>query len=255
MDRSLSENSSARRSNSEHVIVQRMKITVVGASGRIGSRVVEILRAQGHDVVAASRSSGVDVLTGAGLADALAGADTLVNVTDSPILEGGPAMEFFSTSTPKLIEAARRAGVGHFVGLSIVGVDGVPDSGYFRAKVAQEKIITQSGIPYSIVRATQFAEFADAIVESFTVGDEVRIPDALIQPIPADQVAAAVARTAVGKPLNDIVNVGGPHKITFEQLARDALARKGDETKTIVVDPEARYFGAVLDTRSLVTPE
>jgi uncharacterized protein YbjT (DUF2867 family) len=232
-----------------------MKVTVVGASGLIGTKVVEILRSGGNDVVASSRSSGVDVLTGAGLADALAGADVLVDVTNSPNLDGGPAMEFFTTSATNLVHAARRAGVGHYVALSIVGVDGLPDSGYFRAKVAQEKIITESGIPYSIVRATQFAEFADAITESLTVANEVRVPDALIQPIPADQVAAAVARAAVAEPLNGIVNVGGPHKITFEQMARDALARKGDATKTIVVDPAARYFGAALKTRSLVTPD
>jgi uncharacterized protein YbjT (DUF2867 family) len=232
-----------------------MKITVVGASGRVGSKVVEDLQAEGHDVVAASRSSGVDVLTGAGLDEAFAGADAVVNVTDSPILEGGPAMEFFTTSTPVLIEAARRAGVGHFVGLSIVGVDGVPDSGYFRAKVAQEKIITESGLPYTIVRATQFAEFAGAITDSMTVGDEVRVPDALIQPIPAADVAAAVARAAASEPVNGIVTVGGPKKITFEQLARDALAQEGDDSKTVIVDPEARYFGAKLQTNSLVTAD
>ena len=232
-----------------------MNITVVGASGLIGTKVVELLRAQGHDVVAASRSSGVDVLTGAGLADALAGADVLVAVTDSPNLAGGPAMEFFSASATNLVEAASRAGVGHFVALSIVGVDALPDSGYFRAKVAQEKIITASGIPNSIVRATQFAEFTDAITESMTDGDEVRVPNALIQPTPADRVASAVAGAAVATPLNGIVNIGGPDKITFEQMARDALARKGDNTKTIVVDPEAGYYGAALHTRSLVTPE
>jgi uncharacterized protein YbjT (DUF2867 family) len=232
-----------------------MKITVVGATGRIGSKVVEDLKAQGHDVVAASRSSGVDVLTGAGLEEAFAGADAVVNVTDSPNLDGGPAMEFFTTSTPVLIEAARRAGVGHFVGLSIVGVDGVPDSGYFRAKVAQEKIITESGIPYTIVHATQFAEFAEAITDSLTVGDEVRVPDALIQPIPAADVAAAVARAAASEPISGIVTAGGPNKITFEQLARDALVQKGDTTKTVIVDPEARYFGAKLQTNSLVTPD
>ena len=232
-----------------------MKITVIGASGRVGSKVVEDLRSEGHDVVAASRSSGVDVLTGAGLDEALAGADVIVNVTDSPILEAGPAMEFFTTSTPILVEAARRAGVGHFVGLSIVGVDGVPDSGYFRAKVAQEKIIAESGIPYSIVRATQFGEFAEAITDSMTVGNEVRVPDALIQPIPAADVAAAVARTAGSAPANGIVTVGGPKKITFEQLARDALAQTGDDSKTVIVDPDARYFGAKLQTNSLVTPD
>jgi uncharacterized protein YbjT (DUF2867 family) len=232
-----------------------MKITVVGASGLIGSKVVDILRSEGHDVVASSRSTGVDVLTGEGLADALAGADALVDVTNSPSFETDAVLAFFTTSATNLVDAARRAGVGHYVALSIVGVDGLPDSGYFRAKVAQEKIITESGIPYSIVRATQFAEFTEAITESMTDGDEVRVPDALIQPIPADQVASAVAAAAAGKPLNGIVNTGGPHKITFEQMARETLARKSDGTKTIVVDPEARYYGALLETRSLVTPD
>jgi uncharacterized protein YbjT (DUF2867 family) len=232
-----------------------MKITVVGASGLIGTRVVEHLKSQGHDVVASSRSSGVDVLTGDGLADALAGADALVDVTNSPSLEGGPALDFFTKSATNIADAAKAAGVDHYVALSIVGVDGLPDSPYFVAKVAQEKIITESGIPYSIVHATQFAEFADAITESMTVGDEVRVPDALIQPVPAEEVAAAVARAAVGEPLNSIVNAGGPQKITFEQLARDSLARKGDDTKTVIVDPEARYFGAKLATRSLVTSD
>ena len=230
-----------------------MKITVVGASGLIGTRVVEHLKSGGHDVVASSRSSGVDVLTGDGLADALAGADALVDVTNSPSFEADAVMEFFTTSATNIAQAARQAGVGHYVALSIVGVDGLPDSGYFRAKVAQEKVIAESGIPYSIVHATQFAEFADAITESLTVGDEVRVPDALIQPVPADEVAAAVARAAVGEPINGVVNVGRPQKITFEQLARDALARKGDDTKIVIVDAEARYFGAKLATESLVT--
>ncbi len=229
-----------------------MKITVIGASGLIGTKVVEVLKREGHDVVAATRSSGLDVLTGAGLADALAGADALVDVTNSPSFEDGPVLDFFTKSATNVVAAAKAAGVGHYVALSIVGVDGLPDSGYFRAKVAQEKIISESGLPYSIVHATQFAEFADQITESMTVGDEVRVPDALIQPIPADEVAAAVARAAAGTPVNGIVSVGGPQKITFEQLARDALARKGDSTKTIVVDPEARYFGAKLTTNSLV---
>jgi uncharacterized protein YbjT (DUF2867 family) len=232
-----------------------MKITVVGASGLMGTRVVEQLTRAGHEVVASSRSSGVDVLTGAGLADALAGADALVDVTNSPSFEADAVMHFFTTSASNIAAAAKTAGVGHYIALSIVGVDGLPDSGYMRAKVAQERIITESGLPYSIVRATQFAEFTEAITESLTVGDEVRVPDALIQPIPADEVASAVARAAVAAPLNGIVNVGGPDKITFEQMARDAMARKGDDTKTFVVDPEARYFGAALGTRSLVTPD
>jgi uncharacterized protein YbjT (DUF2867 family) len=232
-----------------------MKVTVVGASGLIGTKVVERLKADGNEVVASSRASGVDVLTGAGLADALAGADALVDVTNSPSFEAGPVMDFFTASATNLVDAARRAGIAHYVALSIVGVDGLPESAYFRAKVAQEKIIAESGVPYSIVRATQFAEFTDAIIESMTVGNEVRVPDALIQPIPADEVASAVARAAVGEPVNGIVNVGGPYKITFQQLARDALARKGHTTRTVVVDPGARYFGAPLATRSLVTPD
>lgn len=225
-----------------------MKITVVGASGLIGAKVVEVLRNDGLDVVAASRSTGLDVLTGDGLAGAL------VDVTNSPSFEADAVMSFFTASATNLVEAARSAGVGHYVALSIVGVDGLPDSPYMRAKVAQETIITESGLPYSIVRATQFAEFTDRIVESLTVGDEIRVPDALIQPIPADEVAAAVAHAAVAEPTNGIVNIGGPIKITFEQMARDVFARKGDDTKTVLVDPEARYFGAALSMGSLVTP-
>ncbi len=231
-----------------------MKITVMGASGLIGAKVVDFLKAEGHDVVASSRSTGVDVLTGAGLADALDGADALVDVTNSPSFEADAVMEFFTTSATNLVQAARQAGVGHYVALSIVGVDELPDSGYFHAKVAQEKVITESGLPYTIVRATQFVEFADAITESLTDGNEVRVPDALIQPIPADEVAAKVASAAAGEPLNGIVSIGGPQMIPFEQMARDVVARKGD-AKTVVVDPEARYYGAALETRSLVTPD
>jgi uncharacterized protein YbjT (DUF2867 family) len=232
-----------------------MKITVVGASGLIGTKVVELLKADGHEVVAASRSTGLDVLTGDGLADALAGADALVDVTNSPSFEADAVMDFFTRSATNIAHAASAAGVGHYVALSIVGVDGLPDSPYMRAKVAQEKIITESGLPYSIVRATQFAEFTDGIVDSLTAGDEVRVPDALIQPIPADEVAAAVAKAAADEPINGIVDIGGPEKITFEQMARDVLSRKGDETIPVVVDADARYFGARLSTHSLVTPE
>jgi uncharacterized protein YbjT (DUF2867 family) len=230
-----------------------MKIAVFGASGLIGSKVVQLLTSGGHDVVPATHASGVDVLTGAGVADALAGADALVDVTNSPDLNGGPAMEFFSRSTPNLVAAAKNAGVSHYVALSIVGADALPDSGYMRAKVAQETLISDSGLLYSIVRATQFTEFADAIIDSMTTGDEVRVPDALIQPIPAGDVAAAVARTAAGAPVNGIVDVGGPRKITFEELARETLARSGDQTKAVVVDPTARYFGTSLAVDSLVT--
>lgn len=206
-------------------------------------------------MVAASRSSGVDVRSGAGLADALAGADALVDVTNSPAVEPDAVMAFFTASATNLAEAAGRAGVGNYVVLSIVGVDGLPDSGYYRAKVAQERIITGSGLPYSIVRATQFAEFTDAIVESLTTGNEVRVPDALIQPIPVDEVAVAVAHAAVAGPMNGIVNIGGPEKISFEQMARDVLARRRDDTRTVIVNPDARYFGAALSMDSLVTPD
>jgi uncharacterized protein YbjT (DUF2867 family) len=232
-----------------------MKITVVGASGLIGGKLAAGLAADGHEVVAASRSSGVDVLTGAGLADALGGADALVDVTNSPSFDADAVMSFFTTAATNLVNAARDAGVDHYVALSIVGVDGLPDSGYFRAKVAQERIIAESGIPYSILRATQFAEFAGQITNSMTVGDEVRVPDALIQPIAAGTVAAAVARVAAGPPTNGIQNLGGPAKISFEQLARDTLASRGDSSTTVVVDPTARYFGAALAPTSLVIPD
>ncbi len=230
-----------------------MKITVVGASGLIGTKVVDILRADGHDVLAASRSSGVNVVTRAGLADALAGADALVDVTNSPSFEADAVMAFFTTSATNLVEAARAADVGHYVALSIVGVDGLPDSPYMRSKVVQERIITESGIRYSIVRATQFTEFVDSIIESMTDGDVIRVPDALIQPIPADDVATAVASAATSEPINGIVNIGGATKITFEQLARDVLSREGDASKTVVVDPDAPYFGTSLSMQSLTT--
>ena len=231
-----------------------MKIAVIGASGLIGSKLVDVLSADGHDVVAASRNSGVDVLTGEGVAAALDGANALVDVVNSPDFSDGPVMDFFTTSTTNLTAAAKKAGVGHYVALSIVGSDGLPDSGYMRAKVAQEKIITDSGLPYTVVRATQFAEFADQITDSLVVGDEVRVPDALIQPIHSDKVVAEVARAAVAEPLNDFVNIGGPQKISFEQMARESLARRGDD-KTVVVDPNAKYFGTEVDDRSLVTPD
>jgi uncharacterized protein YbjT (DUF2867 family) len=231
-----------------------MKIAVIGASGLIGTKLVERLTADGHEVVAASRSTGVDVLTGEGLASALEGADVLVDVLNSPDFSDGPVMNFFTTSTTNLVTEAEKAGVGHYVALSIVGLDGLPDSGYLRAKVAQEKIITGSGLPYTIVRATQFEEFTDQITDSLVVGDEVRVPDAMIQPIPGWKVTSVVARAAVAAPLNGYVNIGGPQKISFEQMARDSLTRRGD-TKAVVVDPGAQYFGTALEERSLVTPD
>jgi uncharacterized protein YbjT (DUF2867 family) len=177
----------------------------------------------------------------------------VVDVSNSPSFDDDPVMEFFTTSTNNLVAAAKSAGVGHYVAVSIVGCDELPESGYLRAKVAQEKLIEAAGIPYSIIRATQFAEFTDAITASLTVGDEVRVPDALIQPIATQDLADEVARVAEGKPLAGIENIGGPEKVSFEQMAREVLARQG-ETKTVVVDPHAAYFGTPLSTNSLVTP-
>jgi uncharacterized protein YbjT (DUF2867 family) len=227
-----------------------MRVTVVGASGLIGTRVVDLLTAAGHQVVASSRTTGVDVLPGAGLADALDGADVLVDVTNSPSFEDDPVLQFFTTSATNLTAAAKAAGVGHYVALSIVGVDRLPESGYMRAKVAQEQLITASGLPYSIVRATQFVEFTDAIVSALTDGDTVRVPDALIQPIAANDVAAELVRVTLGAPLNRSEDIGGPEQLLFSELARRKAA-----DKTVVVDPAATYFGTALTTTSLVVTD
>lgn len=232
----------------------------MGASGLIGTLLVDLLTREGEEVVAASRRSGVDVLTNKGLAKALAGADTLVDVTNSPSFEDEDVMDFFVGSTTNLVAAARAAGVGHYVALSIVGGDELPASGYLRAKVAQERIIASSGLPYTIVRATQFHEFAAAIVESMVVetdADEddehdVRVPDALIQPIAATEVAAFLAEVAISPPRNHAVDIGGPEKISFARLAREVLSLRHDDQR-VVVDQRATYFGATLKKDSLVT--
>ena len=230
-----------------------MKIVVIGGSGALGSKVVGTLRDRGHDTVAASRSTGVNVLSGEGLADALTAADVVVDVSNPPSFDAGPVMEFFTTSTRNLVAAANGAGVGHYIAVSIVGCDQLPESGYMRAKVAQEELVERAAIPYTIVRATQFVEFTDTITASLTVGDEVRVPDALIQPITTGALAEEIARVAEAQPRDGIENIGGPDKITFEQMARDVLARQGD-SKTVVVDPDATYFGTPLATNSLVVP-
>ena len=229
-----------------------MKFVVIGGTGVLGSKVVQKLRDHGHDAVAASPKTGVNTITGEGLADALTGTDVVVDVSNSPSFDDDPAMEFFTKSTTNLEAAAKAAGIRHYVAVSIVGSDQLPKSGYLRAKVAQEKLIEESEIPYSIVRATQFAEFTDAITASFTIGDEVRVPDALIQPIASADLAAEVARVAESEPLSGIENIGGPEKISFEQMARQVLARQGD-TKTVVVDSQVSYFGTPLAKDSLVT--
>jgi uncharacterized protein YbjT (DUF2867 family) len=229
-----------------------MKITVMGATGQIGKTVVALLNEAGHETVAASRGSGADVLTGAGLADAMVGADVLVDVTNSPSFEDDPVMQFFTTSATNLVAAAKEARVGHYVVLSIVGVDGLPESGYMRAKVAQERIAAESGLPYTIVRATQFHEFAEMITASMTRNGEVRVPDALIQPIAAADVAAEVTRAAVTAPANGIVEVGGPDKLAFAEMAALVIAARGEDTP-VIVDPSATYFGTPLQESSLVT--
>src|ERR1700737_806385 len=229
-----------------------MKIVVIGGTGVLGSKVVQKLRERGDDAVAASPRTGVNTLTGEGLADVLTGADVVVDVSNSPSFDDDPVMEFFTKSTTNLVAAAKAAGIKHYVAVSIVGSDQLPKSGYLRAKVAQEKLIAESEMPYSIVRATQFAEFTDAIAASMTVGDEVRVPDALIQPIAAEDLAAEVARVAEGEPLGGIENIGGPEKISFEEKAREVLARQGD-VKTVVVDPQVGYFGTPLSMNSLGT--
>ena len=228
-----------------------MKIVVIGGSGLIGSKLVTKLRDHGHDAVPASPNSGVNTLTGEGLADAFRGAEVVVDVSNSPSFEDAAVLEFFETSTRNLLDAEAAAGVGHHVALSIVGTDRLPDSGYMRAKVAQEKLIEGASIPYSIVHATQFFEFVGRIADNATLGDTVKVPPVLFQPIAADDVATAVARVAVGEPLNGVVEVAGPEQFRFDDLIRRALTARHDP-RQVVPDPDARYFGAKLDERSLV---
>ncbi|CAN5521231.1 SDR family oxidoreductase [soil metagenome] len=231
-----------------------MKIVVIGGTGLIGSKVVALLSEHGHEAVAASPSSGVNAYTGEGLADALAGADVVVDVTNSPSFEDAAVLDFFTTSTTHLLHAEKAAGVGHHVALSIVGAQRLPDSGYLRAKVAQEKLISESGVPFSIVKATQFYEFVKSIADSATVDGVVRLPHELIQPLPSEDAAAAVAKTAAHEPLNGVVEVGGPDALPMDEFIRAGLAATGDP-RTVVGDPDATYFGTHLQQRSLVADE
>lgn len=228
------------------------KITVVGATGLVGSAVVELLTAAGHDVVAASRNTGADVVTGDGLAEALARAQVLIDVVNSPSFEDDPVLKFFTASSANLVAAATEAGVGHYVALSIVGADGLPDSGYMRAKVVQERTIADSGLHHTIVRATQFHEFTEAITGSLVVDGEVHAPDARIQPVAAADVSAEVARVAVAEPVDGIVDFGGPEKMSFADMARTVLTSQGADTP-VIVDPSATYFGTAVGQDSLVT--
>lgn len=228
-----------------------MKIIVIGGSGLIGSKLVKNLREQGHEAIAASPKSGVNTLTGEGLADVLKNAQVVVDVSNSPSFEDAAVMEFFTTSTRNLLSYEASAAVRHHVALSIVGIDRPPENGYFRAKIAQEKLIKQSSIPYSIVRATQFFEFVWGIADSATEANKVRIAPVLFQPMAADDVASAVGRVAVDSPLNGTVEVAGPEVFRFDELIRQELWASNDP-REVITDPHAPYFGAELNERSLV---
>lgn len=231
-----------------------MKIVVIGGTGLIGSQVVRMLTEHGHDAVPASPASGVNTLTGEGLKEALRDAQVVVDVSNSPSFSDDDVMAFFRTATGNLVEAGREAGVGHYVALSVVGSHRLPESGYLRAKAAQENLIKESGIPFSIVCATQFFEFVGAIADSATDGTTVRLPDAGVQPIAATEVAAAVARTAAGAPLNGTVEIAGPEVFTMDEWIREALAFRKDP-REVVTDPDARYFGAQPGKDGLVPGE
>lgn len=228
-----------------------MKIVIIGGTGLIGSKLVNQLRAEGHQAVPASPDTGVNTLTGEGLAQALAGADVVVDVSNSPSFEDAAVMNFFETSTGNILAAERTAGVRHHVALSVVGTERLAESGYMRAKMAQEKLIRESKIPYSIVHATQFFEFINRIADGATDGNTVRIPPVLFQPMAADDVAKTVASVAVGAPVNGIVEVGGPEQFRFDELIQRVLAARKDP-RQVIADPKARYFGATLSERSLV---
>jgi uncharacterized protein YbjT (DUF2867 family) len=228
-----------------------MKIVVIGGSGLIGSKLVNKLRGQGHEAVAASPKSGVNTLTGEGLAEALKSAAVVVDVSNSPSWEDAAVMKFFETSTRNLLAYEEAAGVGHHVALSVVGSERMLESGYFRAKIAQENLIKSSSVPYSIVRATQFYEFVKGIADFSTDGGKVHLPPVLIQPMAADDVASAVSRVALDAPENGVVEVGGPEKFRLDELIRRGLAVRKDP-REVVADPQARYYGIKVEERTLV---
>lgn len=227
-----------------------MKIVVIGGAGRIGSQVIQNLRERGHDAVAADLNTGVNTITGEGLDSALADAQVVVDVSNSPSFEDAVVLEFFQTSGRNLLKAEVNAGVEHHVALSVVGADRLPDSGYLRAKVAQEQLIEAAGQPYTVIRSTQFFEFLRGIADSATDGDTVRIPTAKLQPIAARDVAAAVAEAAASDPVNGVIEIAGPAAISFPDLIRDVLDA-GRDPRTVVGDPHARYFGTELTDTSL----
>ncbi len=230
-----------------------MKIVVIGGTGLVGSQVVSKLGEHGHEAIAASPNTGVNTLTGEGLSEVLQGADVVVDVSNSPSFEDAAVLEFFRTSTGNLLAAEKAAGVGHHVALSVVGTDRMSDKGYFLAKAAQEKLIRESRVPYSIVHATQFFEFIKSIAALATDGDTVRLPPVLFQPLASEDVAKAVGRTAVGAPINGIVEVGGPDRFRMDELVRRALQAAGDP-RQVITDPKALYFGDYAVDDSTLVP-
>ena len=228
-----------------------MKILVIGGTGLIGRKLVKVLNERGHEAIAASPATNVNTITGEGLDDALVGVDTVVDVANSPSFEDEAVLTFFQTSTRNLLAAESRAGVRHHVALSVVGTQRLAESGYFRAKIAQEALIDQGGIPYTIVHCTQFFEFLGSIVQSGLQGDQVQLSTAFVQPIASDDVAIAVADAALGAPVNGIVEVAGPQRMRLADLAQCYMRKIGDN-RTVQADPGARYFGAVLDDDTLV---
>ena len=228
-----------------------MKIVVIGGTGLIGSKVVACLKEEDHEAVAASPDSGVNTLTGEGLAEVLQGAEVVIDVSNSPSFEDQAVMEFFVTSTMNLLAAEADAGVRHHVALSVVGADRLDQSGYLRAKVAQENLLRDSSIPFSIVHATQFFEFALRIADEATDGDTVRLPHVLFQPMAADDVAAAVCEVSQRAPADGVIEIAGPEQFRFDEFIQQALIAKGDP-RTVVADPKARYFGAELQERTLL---
>jgi uncharacterized protein YbjT (DUF2867 family) len=221
-----------------------MKIVVIGGTGLIGSNAVAKLRAEGHEAVPAAPSTGVNTLTGEGLKEVLQGADVLVDVSNSPSFADDDVLNFFTTSTTNLTEAAEEAGVGHYVALSIVGIDRMPDIGYYRAKVAQEGLIRSAGLPHSIIRATQFFEFAGGIADMCTADGVVRLPSAKAQPMAAADVSTAVARTAVAEPFNGIFEIAGPESFGLDEWIRTVFESRQDP-RTVVTDPTAPFFGGI----------
>ncbi len=227
-----------------------MKIVVIGGTGLIGAKVVKRLRNKGHEVMAASPESGVNTVTGEGLAEALAGAQVVIDLANSPSFEDSAVLKFFETAGHNLLSAEAGAGVKHHVALSVVGTDRLPESGYLRAKMAQERLIKASKIPYTIIRSTQFFEFMGGIAQSATVGQTVRVSPALVQPIMSDDVADAVADAAVGAPIDGTIEIAGPERVPLDEMVRRFLRAKQDPRK-VIADAHARYFGTELDDRSL----